>query len=129
MNSHTPKNSRSTDDLLIVDENQIVAIIDSLSNTKYSIRFSLPDQPINVLYNLILGTNAENSEINPFVLKYTIDNIEEVHESDSFDFSKMKGEISEYRLDTFLAYVDSVTGRTNDPVPCLHGCRMVKQLH
>jgi hypothetical protein len=113
-------NTKSIDDLLIVDHAQIVEVIDSLSNVRFSVRFRLPDQPDNIIYNLVLGADAQDVEINPFVLKYTINNPHEVYAQGFFDLSKMKGKISEYRLDTFLAYVDAQLNRTTEiePQPC-----------
>jgi hypothetical protein len=113
-------NSKTVDDLLIIDHSQIIEVIDSLSNVRFAIRFRLPDQPDNVIYNLVLGSDAENIEIDPFVLKYTIQNPHEIYAQGFFDISKMKGKISEYRLDTFLAYVDAQINRTTEvePQPC-----------
>jgi hypothetical protein len=109
------KNRSSSEELLVFDESQIIEVIDSLSNTKYSIKFSIPDQPDNVLYNLVLGVDANNQESNPFILKYTINNPEEVYENLIPDFTKMKGTISQYRLETFL---NSLTNRTLEESDC-----------
>jgi hypothetical protein len=113
-------NTKTIEDLLIIDHSQIIEVIDSLSNVRFSIRFSLPNQPDNVLYNLVLGSDAQNIEIEPFVLKYVINNPEEVYSQGFFDIAKMQGKISEYRLDTFLVYVDAISDRTVDvePAPC-----------
>lgn len=73
--------NRNSEDLLVINYSQIIQTIDSLSNSKFSIRFSLPNQPQNVIYNLILGTDSQNVETSPFVLKYTINNPEEVYEN------------------------------------------------
>lgn len=94
---------------LTINSNQIIRIIDSLKNTKYSIKFSLPKQPNNVLYNLVLATTNQNQETNLFVLKYTISNIDEVYENGIYDFSKMRGNIAEYN---FYDFVNSIKSKS-----------------
>lgn len=113
------RNTRNVGELLILNESQIIQVIDSLSNVRYSVKFSLQNQPENVLYNLILGTNAENQVTAPFILKYTINNPEEVYESLIPDYTKMKGKISKFDLETFLNYLET-SDRTEDvePAPC-----------
>ena len=41
--------------------NDIIKIVDTLQNTKFSIRFKLNNQPENIIYNLITGTRNDNS--------------------------------------------------------------------
>jgi len=115
-------NNRDINDLLTIDYGKIIQVIDADSNEKLSIKFSLPNQPANILYNLILGTNSDGSEVEPFVLKYTINNLDEVYTNGYHDFSKMKGNVSKYQLHTFLAWVDGASSRTEndeEPTPCV----------
>lgn len=113
LSSSANRNSRGSEEILIVSSNQVVRLIDSLNNTKYSVKFSIANQPSNVLYNLILGTNSNNEDIEPFVLKYTIDNINEVYEEGTLDLSKMKGKIAEYTLDGFLSRFNNFDRQTD----------------
>jgi hypothetical protein len=92
---------------LIVDESQIMEMVDSLNNTRYSVKIYFENQPENILYNLILGIDSDNNEIAPFVLKYTIDNLEEIREETYLDFAKMAGRIDDYSLDRFMQYAEN----------------------
>ncbi|MDW3196041.1 MAG: hypothetical protein R8G66_26960 [Cytophagales bacterium] len=111
-------------ELMMIDESSIVKVVNQTNQTKYSIKFSLPGQPTNVLYNLVVGINEKNQETEPFVIKYTIDNMEEVYANGTGDFSKMKGKISEYTMDSFQSYLDAISakfGRSEtdvEPDPC-----------
>lgn len=104
------------DAVLIIDESQVIEMIDSLNNTRYSIKLYFQEQPENVLYNLILGTDNDHFEIEPFVLKYTIDNISEIWEEDHLDFSKMSGTIEDYSFDQFLDYVQRYLEESREDV-------------
>tara|TARA_R110001632_G_scaffold140060_1_gene255889 strand:- start:534 stop:2027 length:1494 start_codon:yes stop_codon:yes gene_type:complete len=104
----TIKNRRTeSNGILIVDESQIIEMIDSLDNTTYSVRILFENQPENILYNLILGTDSQDNEISPFVLKYTINNLEEIREENYLDFSRMAGKIDDFSLDRFLQYAEN----------------------
>lgn len=109
--------SKTINDDLIIDYSQIVEVVDSLSNTKYSIKFSIPDQPENVLYNLIFGLDASDHETTPFVLKYTINNPEVVYATPKPDFSKMIGTVAQYRLESFLNSIENRTLEESDCPP------------
>lgn len=114
------KNKNSSEALLMINEDQIIEVIDSLSNSKYSIKIQVPNQPENVLFNLVLGVNSNNEEITPFVLKYEISNPEEVYADLLPDFSKMRGTISEYDLNSFIYNLENSysTNRTEEADPC-----------
>lgn len=108
------KNSRNNpDDILIIDESQILEVIDTLSNTKFSIKFTLPNQPENVLYNLIVGTDQAGDEISPFVLKYMIDNLDEIQMEGYLDFSKMNATIHDFSLNRFSQYLEQYFSNSN----------------
>lgn len=99
------KNSDLNDNL-ILNGNSIIKVVDTLNNTKYSVKFTLKNNPPNIFYNLILG-NKENelNFINPFVLKYTIHNFEEVNQNHFIDFSNFIGKIDRYDFDSFIESV------------------------
>ena len=101
------KNNRSQEELLFINQDQIIAVTDSLSNTKYSIKFRLPNQPDNVLYNLVLGHDYNDQEINPFIIKYTISNMDEVYADLEADFTKMRGKITTHSYSSLLNYVEN----------------------
>lgn len=93
---------------LIVDKSQILSLVDSLNVTRYSIKLRFQEQPENLLYNLILGIDQDHQPIAPFVLKYEIENIDEIRmESGLLDISRMKGMIYDYSLERFLNYSES----------------------
>ncbi|WP_288955539.1 hypothetical protein [uncultured Polaribacter sp.] len=96
-------------------------LVDSLKNTKYAIKFSISNQPYNVLYNLVLGKDKNNQEIQAKVIKYTINNMEESFLNGRINFSKIKGEISVFPFDNFLNYFKTSTkikSRLKEPIPC-----------
>ena len=112
------KNSNET---LIIDESQIMKLVDSLKNTKYAIKFSISNQPNNVLYNLVLGKDKNNQEIQAKVIKYTISNMDESYQNGRINFSKIKGEISVFPFANFLSYFNTSTKikhRMNTRIPC-----------
>lgn len=117
------KNKRSQNaGTLIIDESQIMEMIDSLDNTRYSVKIYFEEQPENILYNLILGTDSDENEIEPFVLKYTINNLEEIREETYLDFSRMTGRIDDFSIDRFLQYVDNYLGGNNNRNDSVDSC-------
>ncbi|PIV16934.1 MAG: hypothetical protein COS42_07600, partial [Flavobacteriales bacterium CG03_land_8_20_14_0_80_35_15] len=46
-------NQKSTIDGAIFDQDHILEVIDTLNNTNYTFKFSFPDTPIGVYYNLV----------------------------------------------------------------------------
>ena len=89
---------------LILNKDQIIKVVDSLSNTSYSLQFSLANTPKNVIYNLIVTTNEDHIAQKPFIIKYTIDNLEEItHDNDFVDYTSMKAKIEFYEYQKFLS--------------------------
>ena len=48
-------------------------LVDSLGGTNYSINLKFVNQPMNKLYNLVVGVDSLGIEIDPYIMKYTID--------------------------------------------------------
>ncbi|MBN4084810.1 hypothetical protein JYT89_00545 [Flavobacteriaceae bacterium AH-315-B10] len=66
------RNSNDTNQA-IFDVNNILEIIDTLSNTNYSFNFRFHDTPIGEFYNLVIGKTPSGNLKTPFVLKYKCD--------------------------------------------------------
>ena len=103
-------------DNLKLNQEQIIKIVDSLETTSYSLQFTLKNNSENNLYNLIVVTNKENNVQEPFILKYTIENLEEIKIEDGIiDFSKMKGLIQKYNFQNFIKDIKfGFHGRNSD---------------
>ncbi|WP_299015136.1 hypothetical protein [uncultured Polaribacter sp.] len=100
--------SKQDDNLLIYDKQQVIKLVDSIKNTRYSVKFNIQNQPYNVLYNLILGKDVYGKKQEPFIIKYTINNFNEVYLNGKYDFSKMKGSIAIHKYYPFLSYLDNL---------------------
>ncbi|WP_299015120.1 M23 family metallopeptidase [uncultured Polaribacter sp.] len=100
--------SKQYDNLLIYDKQQVIKLVDSIKNTRYSVKFNIQNQPYNVLYNLILGKDVYGKKQEPFIIKYTINNFNEVYLNGKYDFSKMKGSIAIHKYYPFLSYLDKL---------------------
>ncbi|WP_299015131.1 hypothetical protein [uncultured Polaribacter sp.] len=102
------RKSKQDDNLLIYDKQQVIKLVDSIKNTRYSVKFNIQNQPYNVLYNLILGKDVYGKKQEPFIIKYTINNFNEVYLNGKYDFSKMKGSIAIHKYYPFLSYLDNL---------------------
>ena len=105
--------------LIIINQEQIIKMVDSLHNTNYSINFTIPNSPKNVLYNLILSTDLDNNPKKPFILKYIVHNLEDIRKEDNvLDFSLMKATIKQYSYQNFLSKTSSKTMSRSFNNPC-----------
>ena len=105
-------------DVVSYNLNEIIKLVDTLNNTRYSINFKLKDQPENVFYNLILGINKEQETITPFVIKYIADNFDEISSQNGLDMLKFKGTAEKYDFKSFLSNLNLQSkGKVNIP-PC-----------
>lgn len=86
---------------LSIDWDKIIKVVDTLNNIKYSVKIKLKNESRNIFYNLIIGSNGSEL-ITPYVLKYTIFNLQEIKKGDFFDFSKFKGTIETFNYQDFL---------------------------
>ncbi len=109
---------------ILIDKDYIVKMVDTLENTAYSLKFYFEDTPENVLWNLVVQSDEDDNVQQPYVMKYTIDNIEDIKGDDgTLDFTKMKGTIGYYTYDRFLNILNtskanrSVTSMSSDQ-PC-----------
>lgn len=104
-------------EVFVVDQSQVISTLDSLGNVNYSIKLSFEDQPDNVLYNLILRTDADGNSLDPFAMKYTISNLGAIQMGDHLDLTRMNATIDIYFMDTFLEYVDNYLNRSDATCP------------
>ncbi len=104
--------SRTTINGAIFDDDNILEVIDTLSNANYTFRFTYPDTPIGEFYNLVVGKTPNGELKTPFVLKYICDSayISEFVEND-FDFHFFKGTISVHKYTDFFEQ-GSIFGKT-----------------
>ncbi|MCF2875704.1 MULTISPECIES: hypothetical protein [unclassified Tenacibaculum] len=105
-------------DVVSYNLNEIIKLVDTLNNTRYSINFKIKNQPENVFYNLILGINKEQETITPFVIKYIADNFDEISSQNGLDMLKFKGTAEKYDFKSFLSNLNLQSkGKVNIP-PC-----------
>jgi hypothetical protein len=101
---------------VIFDSEIILKNVDSLKNINYSVRFYLKNQPENVLYNLIVSSEESNTP--PYVLKFIIENFEEIKKDDEIlDFSSMKGVFEKYSYNSFISN-SKYKNKTSNYDPC-----------
>lgn len=102
---------------IIYNFNNIIKTIDTLGNIKYSILFQLKNQPKNVLYNLITGESEDKKPITPYVMKYTISNL---NDNSSYNFANFKGTIERYSYQDILNNENKYSKKKSELLdPCL----------
>jgi hypothetical protein len=95
--------SRTTINGAIFDDDNILEVIDTLSNTNYTFRFTYPDTPLGEFYNLIVGKTPEGENITPYVLKYVSDDASlDMFVENNFDFHFFNGTVSLYKYTDFF---------------------------
>lgn len=110
------KSSKNDIDAIKIDTEQILKMVDSLGNTNYSLNFILSNTPKNVLYNLALSTSEDNVQEEPFVLKYTIDNLDDIlSDEGEIDFLNFQGTVNQFYLTDFLNEHTSKTYKRDCP--------------
>lgn len=93
---------------LTLDYQQVIKMIDSFDNSNYSIKFTIPNMPKNVLYNLIIRTNENNIAQKPYIIKYTINNLSEITREDkTIDFVHMKATVKLFSYKKFISKMKS----------------------
>ncbi|MEL1255386.1 hypothetical protein AAEO57_16465 [Flavobacterium sp. DGU38] len=102
----------------VFETNNIIEVVDTLSNKNYSIRFSFSDTPANITYNLIVNILPDKTQ-NIFVEKYTCnpENFE-AYKNNLYSFKYFKGRVDLYRASAFFNKT-SLTGKTTSKDPCL----------
>ncbi len=58
---------------IMLDDQRILAVTDSVGNKTYSVRMYVPDSPYNVFYNLVAKVGEDGSAHEPMVLRYEVD--------------------------------------------------------
>ena len=113
----------------IFDQDNIMEVIDTLNQTNYSFKFTYPDTPLSVFYNLVVGKTSEGVLLDPYVLKYTVDStyVEEFL-SNNYDFSYFKGTVAVHKYTDFFTsnlgfktnatYCPTTYDANGDPIPC-----------
>ena len=122
-------NQKSTIDGAIFDQDHILEVIDTLNNTNYTFKFSFPDTPIGVYYNLVVGKAPNGDLLEPFILKFVSDSthLEEFIAND-YKFSYFRGQMGIHKytdyFQTGLGLKTEATGCTptydafGDPIAC-----------
>jgi len=104
---------------LNLNQEQIIKTVDSLKSSNYSLKFTLQNTQKNILYNLILGSDENGVAKQPYILKYNIENYDDVkNEEGVIDFSKMKATIEKYSYQRFLNSISSNYENRNLDDPC-----------
>ena len=104
--------SRTTINGAIFDDDNILEVIDTLSNANYTFRFTYPDTPLGEFYNLIVGKTPEGENKTPYVLKYVCDDVYlDNYMENNFDFHFFKGTISRHKYTDFFDQ-GSIFGKT-----------------
>lgn len=85
------KKSESQQNILYNFE-EVVKLVDTIGNVKFTIEFKIKEQPANVFYNLVIGEDNQGEILNPLVFKYTINNYIEYLEELKFGYLKLEGE-------------------------------------
>jgi len=110
--THTDIFSRTTINGAIFDDDNILEVIDTLSNANYTFRFTYPDTPLGEFYNLIVGKTPEGENKTPYVLKYICDDeFLDMYIENNFDFQYFRGTASLHKYTDFFEQ-GSVFGRT-----------------
>ncbi|MFD0834676.1 hypothetical protein ACFQ0I_02785 [Mariniflexile aquimaris] len=89
-----------------IDWNKILKIVDTLNNTTYSVRFKFINDPSSVFYNLILVQSGKKAK-EPFILKYSVKNLEAITNGNQINFSKFNGTIENYSYQSFMNAINS----------------------
>lgn len=98
--------------------NQIVEVIDSLGNTAYTIPFNIKNQERNIYYNLIIGENNKENVFNPYVLKYKINNLDELYVKNQLNMDRFSGSIERYTFKKFLKLMNVAKKESGSDQPC-----------
>ncbi len=124
------KNISSKDNGLngaIFDTENILQVIDTLNNTNYSFGFTFPDTNENILYNLVVGVDAEGAKSEPFVIKYIADFEHlEIFKKNESNFENFTGKVQIHKYTDFFVEgtfskfeCDTQLDNVGDPIPCL----------
>ncbi|MGB5819371.1 MAG: hypothetical protein WBG90_07780 [Saonia sp.] len=102
----------------MLDENRILAVIDSVGNKTYSVRMYVPDTPYNIFYNVIAKVTADGKQREPMVLCYEVDkDYYHTYITTSRPDARFKGTIKMYALDNFIEG-SPILGKTIEE-PCI----------
>lgn len=102
--------------IAIFNEEQVLALIDTLKQTNYSIQFVFSDSPKGEFYNLVIGKTAEGNLKKPFILKYVCDEEQkDVFEENNYDMSFFIGSIYLHKFTDFFDL--NFFSKTNTPCP------------
>ncbi len=112
---------------LILNEQIVKKLIDTLGNTSYSIGFSFSKEPKEIYYNLIVGENKDGNIKKPYILKFISD--KENYENftkHSNDFTYFKGTINVHKFSDYFNnkelsnkdYCQTSFDEFGDPIAC-----------
>lgn len=113
----------------IFDEENILEIIDTLSNINYSFQFRYPDTHLGEFYNLVISKTPTGEIMTPYVLKYECDeSYLEQYIANNFNFTYFKGTVALHKYTDFFqeGYFSKTEGDTcppdfdefGDPISC-----------
>lgn len=106
-----------TERIVFFNEQNVLAIIDTLQNANYSVRFTFSDTPVGEFYNLVIGTTTEGTLKTPFILKFVCDeDQQDVFVANDYNMNLFKGSIALHKItDYFSVDYFSKTGNPCDP--------------
>lgn len=107
----------------IFDTEDILFVRDSLEQGNYSLRFSYPDTPENIFYNLVISVSGSGEITEPYIYKFTCNESQFAEFSDNgYDMAYFAGGIELHRFDSFFADLDFLNGKCDDAGdPCAGG--------
>ena len=84
-------------------EENILEVIDTLQNTNYTFKFTLPDNVEGVFYNLIIGRTPEGELKTPFVLEYKCDDTHlATFIANNYEMEFFKGTVSMHKYTDYF---------------------------
>lgn len=122
--------SKNGENTTIFNFDDILEVIDTLGNTNYSINFSMPDTPYNVMYNLVVGTDSLGQQTNPIILKFiSLEDSYKTWADHQFDFGHFTGELEVHNFTAFFGDNEAsklIASKNDciqfdpqgDPIPC-----------
>ena len=100
--------------IVFFNKERVLAVIDTLQNTNYSLQFVFEDTPNGEFYNLVIGKNPQGDLKTPFILKYVCnENQKSVFIENNFDMNFFIGNISLHRFTDYFA--SNYFSKTSDP--------------
>lgn len=123
INSIRPKGSedwfsKDSDEDILIDNNRIIKVVDSIGNSTFSIRFYKKNTPYNVFYNMIIKQDAQGVYDSPLIFRYEIEeDYYETYKTSSRKDAPFKGNIKAYTSTNFFA--SNILNSKNPELECI----------